>query len=564
MAASSTSSLFVKNARIVDGTGGPERRGGVAVRDGVVVEAGESATAAAAGPGAREIDARGQVVAPGFIDVHTHFDPQLCWDRLATPSLEHGVTTVLIGNCSLSLAPVRPEGVRPLAAMFKQIEDIPMPALTEGVPWSWESYPEYLSFISRGLGINVAGLVGHSALRAYVMGAAAQERTATESEVAEMCRVLGEAIRGGAAGLSTSYVDIDENMKPVPSRWADRAEIVALGRAMAAEGRGLIQTVPVFYNPSEQLANIREMAEISRATGLACSIAPIVHSRANSLWSDSLAALEEENANGARVYGQSMPRTFDINLRLSESSFLLLGIPAWAEPMRMPLAERRAAFADPSRRSDLVTQFGLLRFAIPDFAEAFVVGRVAREENRALEGRRMVEVAAERGVDVAEAMLDLALAEDLETEFSFRNFLHVDPAGVTALLSHPMIHVGASDAGAHISQFCGTGDTSWLLARWVRETGAFTLERAVHRLTGELADAFGIRGRGRLAPGQAGDLVIFDPATIDRGSEDFVRDVPGDANRYVRHARGVDRVAVNGQVVWEEGGYTDARAGRIV
>ena len=564
MTASSTSSLFVKNARIVDGTGGPERRGGVAVRDGVVVEVGESATAAAAGPGAREIDARGQVVAPGFIDVHTHFDPQLCWDRLATPSLEHGVTTVLIGNCSLSLAPVRPEGVRPLAAMFKQIEDIPMPTLTEGVPWSWESYPEYLSFISRGLGINVAGLVGHSALRAYVMGAAAQERTATESEVAEMCRVLAEAIRGGAAGLSTSYVDIDENMKPVPSRWADRAEIVALGRAMAAEGRGLIQTVPVFYNPPEQLANIREMAEISRATGLACSIAPIVHSRANSLWSDSLAALEEENANGARVYGQSMPRTFDINLRLSESSFLLLGIPAWAEPMRLPLAERRAAFADPARRADLVTQFGLLRFAIPDFANAFVVGRVAREENRALEGRRMVEVAAERGVDVADAMLDLALSEDLETEFSFRNFLHVDPAGVTALLSHPMIHVGASDAGAHISQFCGTGDTSWLLARWVRETGAFTLERAIHRLTGELADAFGIRGRGRLVPGQAGDLVIFDPATIDRGGEDFVRDIPGNANRYVRHARGIDRVAVNGQVVWQDGAYTDARAGRIV
>ncbi|MFM8412388.1 MAG: N-acyl-D-amino-acid deacylase family protein [Alphaproteobacteria bacterium] len=564
MAASSVSSLFVGNARIVDGTGGPERRGGVAVRDGVVVEVGESATAAAAGPGAREIDARGRVVAPGFIDVHTHFDPQLCWDRLATPSLEHGVTTVLIGNCSLSLAPVRPEGVRPLAAMFKQIEDIPMPTLTEGVPWSWESYPEYLSFISKGLGINVAGLVGHSALRSYVMGAASQERTATADETAEMCRVLREAIRGGAAGLSTSYVDIDENMKPVPSRWADREEIVALGRAMAAEGRGLIQTVPVFYNPPEQLSNIREMAEISRATGLACTIAPIVHSAANSLWSDSIAALEEENAKGARVYGQSMPRTFDINLRLSESSFLLLGIPAWAEPMRMPIAERRAAFADPARRSDLVTQFGLLRFAIPDFANAFVVGRVARPENRALEGRRMVEVAAERGVDVAEAMIELALSEGLETEFSFRNFLHVDPAGVTALLSHPMIHVGASDAGAHISQFCGTGDTSWLLARWVRETGAFTLERAIHRLTGELADAFGIRGRGRLVPGQAGDLVVFDPDTIDRGDEDFVRDVPGNANRYVRHARGIDRVAVNGQVVWEDGGYTEARAGRIV
>ena len=322
--------------------------------------------------------------------------------------------------------------------------------------------------------------------------------------------------------------------------------------------------MPVFYNPPEQLQNIHEMAEISRATGLMCTIAPIVHSSANSLWSDSLAALEEENAKGARVFGQSMPRTFDINLRLSESSFLLLGLPAWADPMRMALPERRAAFADPERRSDLRMQFGMLRFAIPDFENAFVVGRVARAENRALEGMPVAKLAAGKGVDVADAMIDLALSEDLETEFSFRNFLHVDPAGVTALLGHPMIHVGASDAGAHISQFCGTGDTSYLLARWVREMKAFSLEHAVHRLTGELADAFGIRGRGRLVPGQAGDLVIFDPDLIDRGAEDFVHDVPGEANRYVRHAVGIDRVAVNGQVVWEDGGYTEARAGRIV
>lgn len=557
-------SLFIRDARIVDGTGGPQRRGSIAVRDGRIAAVGEDVDRADAGPGAREIDARGQVVAPGFIDVHTHFDPQICWDRLATPCIEHGVTTVLMGNCSLSLAPVRPADRRHLAGMFKQIEDIPLETFAEGVPWSWETYPEYLDFVRRGLGINVAGLVGHSALRAYVMGAAAQERAATSEETGEMCRVLREAIRAGAAGLSTSYVDMDENMKPVPSRFATRDEIVALGLAMAAEGRGIIQTVPVFYNPPEQLRNIHEMAEISRATGLMCTIAPIVHSQATSLWSDSIAALEEEHARGARVFGQSMPRTFDINLRLSESSFVLLGIPAWAEVMRMPLPERRAAFADPARRADLRTQFGMLRFAIPDFENAFQVGRVARPENAGLAGRPVAAVAAERGVDVADATIDLALAEDLETEFSFRNFLHVDPQGVTALLSHPLIHVGASDAGAHIAQFCGAGDTSYLLGRWVREMGAFTLERAVHRLTGELADAFGIRGRGRLAPGQAADLVLFDPDRIDRGAEDFVRDVPGNANRYVRHAVGIELVAVNGAIAWEGGRYTDARAGEIV
>ncbi|MEW6270116.1 MAG: amidohydrolase family protein [Thermodesulfobacteriota bacterium] len=555
--------VLIRNARIVDGTGAPAREGSVAVRDGKIAAVGD-VPAGTLPAGTREIDARGQVVAPGFIDVHTHFDPQICWDRLATPCLEHGVTTILMGNCSLSLAPVKKEDRRALAGMFKQIEDIPLATFAEGVPWTWETYPEYLSFIRKDLGVNVAGLVGHSALRSYVMGPAAQERAATDEETAQMCRVLADAIRGGAAGLSTSYVDMDENMKPVPSRFATRDEIIALGRAMKDAGRGLIQTVPVFYNPPQQLDNIREMGEISRQTGLLCSIAPIVHSTTSTLWSDSLAALEEEHRKGARVYGQSMPRTFDINIRLAETSFLLMAMPAWNEVMRMPLAERKRAFADPARRADLRMQFHMLRFGIPMLDEVFTVGRVARAENEALEGRRLAEIAHERGVELPDAMLDIAVSEDLETEFSLANFLHVDPDGVTAILSHPMIHIGASDAGAHISQFCGAGDTSYLLGRWVRELEAFTLERAVQRLTSELADAFGIRGRGRIAPGQAADLVIFDPAVIDRGGEDFVHDVPGDANRYVRHANGISRVLVNGAVVWEDGAYTDARTGEIV
>src|SRR5689334_7845612 len=328
MSANGTStSLLIRNARIVDGTGAPARDGSVAVRDGKIVAVGDVPPDTLPA-GTREIDARGWVVAPGFIDVHTHFDPQICWDRLATPMIEHGVTSVLVGNCSLSLAPVRPADRPHLAGMFKQIEDIPLEAFAEGVAWSWESYPEYLRHISRDLGINVAGLVGHSALRLFVMGAAAQERAATDDEIAAMAKIPGDAIRGGAAGLSTSYVDIDEEMRPVPSRFATRDEIIALGRAMAAAGRGLIQTVPVFYNPPQQIENIEEMGEISRATGLMCTVAPIVYGGPDSsLWSDSLAALDAQAQRGARVYGQSMPRTFDINIRLSESSFILLALP---------------------------------------------------------------------------------------------------------------------------------------------------------------------------------------------------------------------------------------------
>jgi N-acyl-D-amino-acid deacylase len=234
-------------------------------------------------------------------------------------------------------------------------------------------------------------------------------------------------------------------------------------------------------------------------------------------------------------------------------------MPEWAEIMRMPLGERRGAFADPARRDDLRNQAMLLG----PLLQVMIVGQT-RPENAALQGRLLVDIAAERGVTPADVMLDLACSENLETEFSVRNVIHADPDGVTAILSHPRIHIGASDAGAHIAQFCGAGDTSYLLARWVRDLKAFTLEQAVYRLTGELADAFGIRNRGRLVTGQAADLVIFDPDTIDRGAEDFVSDVPGNANRYVRHATGIDLVAVNGAVTWEQGAYTTARAGTIV
>ncbi len=556
MADTPARSLVIRNARIADGTGGPSQQGDVAVRDGVIAAVGRDLPAA----GARAVDARGKVLAPGFIDVHTHFDPQICWDRLATPCIEHGVTTVLMGNCSLSLAPVKRHDQRALAGMFKQIEDIQLSSFAAGVPWTWESYPEYLACIRQGLGINVAGLVGHSPLRTYVMGAAAQERAATDDETAQMCRILQDAIRGGAAGLSTSYVDIDEDMKPVPSRWATRDEVIALGRAMQAMGRGLIQTVPVFYNPPEQLQNIAEMGEISRATGLLCTVAPIVHSAMSTLWKDSLDALEAEAARGAKVFGQSMPRTFDINIRLSETSFLLFALPAWAEIMRQPLPERLAGFRDPARRDELRNQAVLLG----PIMDILTVGQTATPEHAALQGRWLAELAAERGVTATDVMLDLACDEGLKTEFSIRNAIHADTDGVTAILSHPRIHIGASDAGAHVAQFCGAGDTSYLLARWVRELKAFTLERAVHRLTGELADAFGIRGRGRIVPGLAADLVLFDPDTIDRGAEDFVSDVPGGGNRYVRHATGIDLVAVNGAVVWEQDAYTTARAGEIV
>ena len=544
----------IRNGLVVDGTGAAPAHRDLFIRDGKIVDNVESPE--------RVIDATGRVVSPGFIDIHTHFDPQLCWDGLATPSLEHGVTTVVIGNCSLSLAPVKPEGTAKLISMFQVIEDIKKPTFDAAVPWCWETFPEYLDFIRGKLGVNVGALIGHSAVRAYVMGKASQERAATPQEIDAMCAIVADAMAAGALGISSSYLDMDEEGRPVPSRYAEIDEKLALAKAMSASGRGVWQVVPYIVDPEQLLDNIRELGDISLAANIPCSLQPVLGSGGRAL-DDQVRALTEQHERGARVYGQTMPRTFDMNMRLSETSMLLFGYPTWKEIMNLPSGERAAKFGDPANRDALVEEMVPREGSIFGIAN-MRVGDVQSAENERYQGRTIAEIAEAEGKRIGEVVLDLSLRDDLDTEFKLEGVVNADQEAVARLIDSPLCHFGASDAGAHITQFCGTGDTTCLLSHFVRESGTMTLERGVHRMTGEVARDWGIRDRGTLEAGQAADVVIFDADRVAITKEEFVDDFPGEARRYVRRAEGFDRVLVNGEVVYGAEGYTEARPGEIV
>jgi N-acyl-D-amino-acid deacylase len=320
--------------------------------------------------------------------------------------------------------------------------------------------------------------------------------------------------------------------------------------------------VPYLVDPEEQLKNIEELGELSLASGIFCTIAPIVYSpAAPDFYKRNLDKLDEQRARGAKVFGQSMTRSFNINIRLSETSFLLYGLPSWNRIMQLPIADRIAAFSDLAARPKLVSD---AEGRIAPLLRASVVGEVYSKSNQEFKGRRLSEIAKSMSKPVSEAMLEIAVADDLRTEFQLNDFIHADKDIVAMMLDHPSIHIGASDAGAHVAQFCGAGDTTDLLARFVRQYGKLSLERAIHRITAEPADAWGIKNRGRIKVGAAADLTLFDANTIARGAEEFVNDLPGHGNRYIRHARGIDNVVVNGEVVIDAGGYTSSRTGQIV
>ena len=549
--------LLIRNGLLVDGSGLPAFTADVAVRDGRVERIGRISD------DAREvIDATGRVVAPGFIDPHTHFDAQLLWDGYAKPSLAHGITTVVPGNCSLSLAPLKAKHRMKLVGMFNQIEEMPHRAFEDGVEWNWESFEEYLERIGEKLAINVAPLVGHSLLRLWVMEDAAMERTATDAELEAMQALLRRCLEAGAVGLSTSFVDMDETLQPVPSRYADQRELDALAAVLADFGR-VLQVVPEFYDADLCIARVDQLAELSLRHGIPTTFSPVfVDAQNPDAAARIMARVDEQFARGARVWPQVQTRPIDISFSFAVPSLLFIRFPGWYQIMRFGTHDDIvAAFSDSERRKALVAEAALYEPLWP----RLVLRQVSSAANQPLVGKTLAEIAELRQTTPVDAMIDLSLEEDLDAHFLAADMGHNDNERVGALLAHPRVHIGASDGGAHILSFSTYGDTGYLFSHFVRECEALGLEAAVKKITADTAQIWGIPDRGRLQPGLKADITVFDAERIGRGAEYFVQDVPGDGFRYVRDSEGVDTVIVGGEVAWTAAdGYRDVSRGEVL
>jgi N-acyl-D-amino-acid deacylase len=534
--------LALRNGTLVDGTGAPPRSGDLGIHAGRIVAVGD-----VPGRATRELDASGHVVAPGFVDPHTHYDAQVLWDRFLTISPWHGVTTVVMGNCGFGIAPARPAHRELLLRTLESVEGMSFDALVTGLgtDWPFETFGQYLDAIAvRGTAINVGALVGHTAVRIHVLGEEASEREATDGEVTAMRHTVAEALAAGALGFATSKAPTHVGFKgrPVPSRAAALSEIEALASCLGDAGRGVMQAT---LGPGLFLG---EFETIQRRTGRPVSWTALL---GGMLGPDGHRMVLEQSArmqaDGVRVIPQVSCRPLTLEFQMS-APFPLESLSAFRRVSAADLAGKKTIYADPAFRDTLRGRLDELPFGTA-LAGAEVT---SHPPDPSLEGRTLRDLAAAGGSHPVDVLLDLALASDLATRFRMA-VLNTDEDVVAELLTHPATMLGLSDAGAHASQLCDACAPTDLLGRWVREKGVLSLEEAVRRLTAEPAEVFGITDRGRLAPGLAADVTVFDPGTVGCTPLRRVHDLPGGADRLVSDARGIRWLVVNGVVVRDDG-----------
>jgi N-acyl-D-aspartate/D-glutamate deacylase len=534
--------LLIRGGTVVDGSGDPARRADVGVRGGRI-----AALGALRGGATRTLDADGLVVAPGFVDIHTHYDAQVFWDRMLTISPWHGVTSVVMGNCGFGVAPTRPAHRELMLRTLENVEGMALDALQVGLgeEWPFETFPQFLDAIERrGTAINVGALVGHTPVRLYVMGEAATERAATDDEVAAMARIVAEALAAGAVGFATSQspTHVGWGGRPVPSRAATFDEIATLADGLGAAGHGVMQATigRGFFLDELAVIQRRTRRPITWTALLAGLFGPDGHRPVL----EQTAALQRD---GVTVVPQVSCRPLNFEFQW-KAPFPFESMALFRPVSAADHEGKKRIYADPEFRRAFRERG--VRGGIAGGWEDTVIADCAIEP--ALAERNVAEVAAERGVHPVDLVLDLALATDLDARFRMA-VMNTDEATVAELLTHPTIVLGLSDAGAHASQLCDAPFATHLLAHWVRAKEVLTLEHAVHLLTARSADLFGLHDRGRLARGMAADVTIFDPATVGCSALRRVRDLPAGADRLIADATGIQHVIVNGVVLRDDG-----------
>lgn len=544
--------LALRGATVVDGTGAPGVRADVLVSDGVITEVGTAPESAD-----ETIDLTGLVLAPGFIDPHTHYDAQVLWDRDLTPTSWHGVTTVVTGNCGFGVAPVSPSGRELVMRTLENVEGMPLEALRAGIPWTFESFPEYLDAVAaEPLRCNMAVLFGHTPLRFYVLGEEATERAATTDEIDQMRRAIAAGMQAGAIGFSTSRSESHRGAygRPVPSRLADLSEVWALAETVAESGRGTIEATwgPDFH--------VEECARLAQDIDRPVTWAAIMAVKENpAMTVDIERRVAQAGGAGSKVFPQVACRPIVVQLTLADPA-PLANVPAFGEVLGLDHGRRAELYADPAWRQ---RAYAGLREKWGNKLDESTVQETSMHTDLQ-DGPTLGELAAARGGTALDVACDLALAENLSTRFRVV-MVNDDEEQVGRLLSNPSMLLGLSDAGAHTSQLCDANFSTYLLQRFVRELGVLSLETAIWRLTGQPAQVYGLTGRGRLAPGMVADLTAFDPETVGTGPLERVADLPGGADRLVAPSIGIEHVWVGGHHTRIDGkDVPQARHGRLL
>lgn len=560
--------VVIRGGGVVDGLGSPMKEADVAILGDRIVAVGEIT-----GSGQREIDAKGRIVTPGFVDIHTHLDAQLAWDPIGSSSCWHGITSVVMGNCGVTFAPVRTEDIGYLAEVMESVEDIPREAILEGLPWDWRTFGEYLDFLDRlPKGLNVGGMVGHVAVRWNVMGEdSLDEDPASVEQIEAMCALVDEAMESGALGFSTSRTLLHRTPdgRPIPGTFADDDELYAFADVLGRHGRGVFESAPRFEKAGADWAGlkheIRTLGEITRRSGRPSTFGLVYNAIRPDMSDVALAEVASENSSGAALRPQTTCRPIGVVLGIQHRTPWARAGATWKSMQHLDLSERLTLIRDPESRRRLVEEANSPEevhgggSAMIDLSRLHLLDAENPDYRVGPEGTLEAK-AAQAGVTPVEFFLDATDRSDGSVMLSLP-ILNQDYEAIETMLRDDSIVMGLADAGAHVGQIMDSSQPTYFLSHWVRDTGFFSLEEGVRRITSDTADLFGLVDRGRIVEGAYADINVINLDQLALAGPEYVHDFPGGAGRYVQRGAGYDATIVNGQVFMEHGEHTGALAG---